>query len=145
MQSINKYINEKLTLNKQSKSSNIEIDIIEPCMFTEDEITRIITYFENQKIIPYKISNIDHESEYEYYIFIFYKSPYYDDTVIEISKKRNTVNSLFNIVIYWYDKDANMKSYSYPYNKQYVSLDKIINKWLPEAIENEDFINSLEK
>ena len=152
MQSIYKYINEKLSLNKQSQlkqNNKFNIDIDNTVNFTKKEIDMIVNFFKNTNTKPYEISNKSHTNDNENRrkeLYIHYKSIYtkndnddLSDSYIYITKHpdNNTVRASAIWPTYY-----NLHT-GYDHSFLYVSLDKLINECLPKLLKNENFIKSL--
>lgn len=173
MQSIDKYIfersskkpiNERLSLNSQSKlQTKININIDKTTNFTNDEINTIIEFFDNYNIKPYDISNMLYtkyesgglSSKYLNYasvrvqnILVHYKSIYTEndnddlhDSCIYFTKHKNNDN--IRLSASWHsstDKHNEHKVYL-----SYVPLNEIIKDRLPKLLKHKDFIKSLKK
>ena len=153
MKTIDNYINEKLTLNKQTviqPKNKININIDKTANFTNDEINIIIDFFNNYDIKPYDISNslyVDDNPRYENTIFVHFKTIFskndndnLNDAYIYFEKHYK--NNNISVGVNWPTVSGKFKEESY---LSYVPLNEIIQNRLPKLLKHEEFINSLEK
>ena len=150
MKQLNLYLNEAL-INKNTKLrkiNNIDIDIDSDSRLTKNEIDQIVEFFNNQPIMPYKISSQNEDGDqYVFSIFIYYKSTYLNSCNSMIAIMCRRYNDTFASYVMCHTHSlsgSGIYRKNYP-DQDFVSFDELLNKYLLDAINDTTFLNSLKK
>lgn len=155
MKTIDNYIYEKLTLNSQSKlaksrptyktnSDKFKVNITNNCWVTKKCIGQIIEYFENVDILPEEITNYHRGSywsspNYTGNLYVYWKGPKKEPIYLVFT--RNPANK-FRIYTQWRDTGHEGYPNGY-YDDTYVTFDKIMKTYVPQALELPAFIKQI--
>lgn len=167
MKEIDLYINEKLSLNPDSKisskkktyksdSDKFEVDVTRKCWLTKKQIGIIIDYFENFDILPEVITNYWRGSKYDApcyrdELYVYWKGPS-DKKIAPRLTFRKNIDGKFRIYIQWPypiggfgDTDETGYPGNNLYGDEYVTFDWIMKRSLPKAMSMKIFIDRIKE